>query len=226
MLLITADPGARSHFVAAWLLNKLAKPYFDVGINSYTPTVTKIHFDYDNVQANSFQGLKIRIRPEIEKLHLHLYLFFKKATVHKNLGAVFKSSEYSFECYEKVYQSAMHWLDHDQQVNLSLYDKVINFSDTYNINLMIDMYCWYNKQSPSDEQIHVMELTNEVSLPDLSKNNACQIAASVILLEQHLGLKEANRQWSVEKEYQDSDLESLHQRIVKKITPVNYTEHI
>jgi hypothetical protein len=225
MLLITADPGARSHFVAAWLNNKLIKPYFDVGINSYTPTVTKIHFDYNNVQAKSFQGLKIRIRPEIEKLDLHLYLFFKKAAVHKNLAPSFQTSEYSFECYEKVYQSAMHWLDHDQQVDLSLYDQVLNFSDTYNIDLMTNLYRWYNQQSPTDEQIHVMKLTNEISLPQIQHNNACRIAASVIALEQQQGLREADRQWSVEQQFQTND-DTLYQRIVDKINPIYYKTNL
>ena len=69
-LLIHADPGARSGFVAAWLTQKLNSVQFDSGV-TLNPKFLKIH-KLDNVQRiTNFNGKKLRIRPTLIMIDLH-----------------------------------------------------------------------------------------------------------------------------------------------------------
>lgn len=219
MLLITADPGARSGFLAAWLEKKLTEPWFDVGANTQTKFI-KHHRDYGNCAVKSHKGARIRIRPDLKNLKLHLYLSFKKDVQVKIKN--FNYSEYSFESYEKMFQSAKVWFDHDEQVDISLYDKVISFSDTYNTNLMIELYQWYNKKTPTPNQIEILKLTNQLSCIDIPDNHCCDIAAMVFSTEKKNGFNEIDRYWSAADEYLHPDTSTLYNRILNKITAENY----
>ena len=76
-LLIHADPGARSGFVAAWLHDNLANAGIDVGITAGTP-FCKIHDLNNNETIKNFQGKKIRIKSTFDLLNLQLLLFLRK----------------------------------------------------------------------------------------------------------------------------------------------------
>jgi hypothetical protein len=217
--MITADPGARSAFIAAWLEKTLVKPCFDVGAE-ITTVFKKHHFDYNNTHAKVFNGKKIRVRPDLVNLNVHLYLSFQKDVKAKIKD--FSYSEYSFESYEKMYQSAKVWFDHDAQVDISLYDKIINFSDTYNTNTMIDLYCWYNNKPPSLSQINILESTNQENTPVIPANHSCEIAAMVFSTEKNNNFKEIDRYWVAADEYAHPDTASLSDRIRNKIIMENY----
>ena len=79
-LLIHADPGTRSGFVAAWLQDKLDTAGFDVGATTNT-SFFKIH-NLDNHQTiKSFNGTKIRIKSTFKLLNLQLLLFLRKCQI-------------------------------------------------------------------------------------------------------------------------------------------------
>jgi hypothetical protein len=79
-LLIHADPGARSGFVAAWLTNKLDSVTFDVGLE-LCPDFVKIHKLTDYNQIKNFNGTTIRIQPQVEFIDLLCLLFLRKVRV-------------------------------------------------------------------------------------------------------------------------------------------------
>lgn len=219
-LFISADVGARSGFVGAWLNKKLKVDCFDVG-EEIGVFFQKSHIDKDNLEAGAFPGLKIRIRPDLEMLHIHMKLSLLKDVYPKIPN--FKYEEQSYEVFEKMYYSAKIWFNHDQQIDLKIYDKVINFSDTYNLDKMIDLYRWYNHDEvPSSFEIEAFHSTNKKNCPDLDLNDSCVIAALIFKKEKDLGLNEIERYWSAEYEFKNPDRSSLYQRINEKISKDNY----
>lgn len=218
-LFICADCGARSGFVGAWLSKTLSTPSFDVGAELGV-VFDKCHFDSDNKEATQHCGLKIRIRPDFPMLETHMYLSLVKDVYPEIKG--FKFSEYSIEAFTKMYCSAILWFDHDQKIDNNLYNKVINFSDTFNTDLMIELYKWYNHSYPTEEQISVLKLTNKKNSIILSENHSCKIAALLLTKEIQLGLDSEKRQWSIDDEYQDPDHQTLYTRVFDKINSKYY----
>lgn len=76
-LLIHADPGARSGFVAAWLTNCLTRLEFDVG-QSLRSKFVKIHQLPNPESIKNHQGIKIRIKPCLSTVDLLALLFLRK----------------------------------------------------------------------------------------------------------------------------------------------------
>jgi hypothetical protein len=220
-LFICADCGARSGFVGAWLLNNLSQPSFDVG-KELGVFFYKEHWDIDNKKVKNFVGPKIRIKPDLKMLGIHMYLSLVKDVYGKIDDFTF--SEYSIETFTKMYISALGWFEHDLQIDESLYDKVINFSDTYNTNFMVDLYKWYNSDNPSQDQIDILIETNKINFKNLELNHSCNIAALLIIKEKTLGLKEINRRWSIVDEYQNSNFSTLYDRVLNKIDLKNYNQ--
>jgi len=218
-LLIHADPGARSGFVAAWLQDKLDTAEFDVGLTTNT-SFFKIH-NLDNHQTiKSFNGEKIRIKSTFKLLNLQLLLFLRK-NIHVQLPN-FTKDEFSLETFSKVYIFAKECFDNETQVDYSLYDYALTFDDTFNIDKMINLYYQYNKKYPTDEQISFAIVNNNVNQISLDRNHACSIAAMILEIESAMNLLEKNRYWSLPVIYQATPITELYQTIKSKITPDNY----
>jgi hypothetical protein len=218
-LLIHADPGARAHFVANWLYDQLDGAGFDVGATVYMPFV-KIH-DLKSVdQLTSFSGPRIRIRPTFDKLGLHLLLFLRK-NVHIQL-LDFTRNEFSIDTFSKVYIFAKERFDMDCNLNYLLYDHVINFEDTFDLEKLIELYQKINRTAPSQTNISNAVHNNTLNQIELDRNHACSIAAMVLEAESKLNLLEKNRHWSIPVLYETTPLEELYQTIKSKITLENY----
>jgi hypothetical protein len=218
-LLIHADPGARSGFVAAWLQDKLDTAGFDVGITANT-SFFKIH-NLDNHQTiKSFNGKKIRIKSTFKLLNLQLLLFLRK-NVHVQLPN-FTKDEFSIETFSKVYIFAKECFDNETHVDYSLYDYALTFDDTFNIDKMINLYYQYNKKYPTNEQINFAIVNNNINQISLERNHACSIAAMILETESTMNLLEKNRYWSLPVIYQTTPVTELYQTIKSKIIPNNY----
>jgi hypothetical protein len=220
-LFISADNGARSGFVGSWIQDELASPAFDVGVELGAPFY-KSHIN-SNLVIQHFKNKKIRIRPSIELLNVHMYLSLIK-DVYTDENIKFDHHENSLETFSKMYGSAINWFRHDQEVDLSYYDKVIGFADTFDTDAMIDLYKWYNNRLPSTQQVEILKSTNEKNWLVPAKNSACSVAAMIFSREKELGLKEHNRLWTVIREYHEPDTDTLYDRIFEKITPCNYND--
>ena len=166
-LFICADVGARSGFVGAWLNKKLLPDCFDVG-REVGVFFHKEHFDLDNKKVKSFNGRKIRIQPDLPLLATHMTLSLEKDVYIKI--PEFKFPRKSYEVFEKMFYSGKLWFSHDSQIDPGLYDKIISFSDTYNLTKMIELYMWYNNGSfPTSCEIEHFNSTNKKNLPILEK---------------------------------------------------------
>jgi hypothetical protein len=218
-LLIHADPGARSGFVAAWLQDTLDTAGFDVGHTTNT-SFFKIH-NLDNHQTiKSFNGKKIRIKSTFKLLNLQLLLFLRK-NVHVQLPN-FTKDEFSLETFSKVYIFAKECFDNETQVDYSLYNYALTFDDTFNMDKLINLYYQYNKKYPTNKQIDFAIVNNDINQISLERNHACSIAAMILETESAMNLLEKNRCWSLPVIYQTTPVTELYQTIKSKITSNNY----
>ena len=218
-LLICADPGARSHTLASWLLNTLTDAVFEPGI-VFKDKFVKKHTDFDNTVVKNHSGPKIRIRPTYSKLAVHLYLFLIK-NVYLQIPD-FSRNQYDLETVTKVTEVAKYWFYHDQQINNDLYDYVINFEDTYNIEKMTKLYYQIWNKNPNTDLVKVLEKTNDLNNPTLDKNHACNIATMVLEKEHRLKFKEEERFWSMPDLYQITSPTDLYETIASCIISKNY----
>ena len=218
-LLIHADPGARSGFVAAWLNDDLAHAGFDVGVTSKT-SFFKIHTLDNHERIKSFQGTKIRIKSTFTLLNLHLLLFLRK-NVHVQLPD-FTKDEYSLETFSKVYIFAKECFDKEKFVDYSLYDYSITFNDTFNLDKMINLYHQVNNQYPNETNINRAILHNKINQIELNNAHACSIAALILETEITLRLLESQRQWSIVEIYKNISLTELYTEVRRQICPANY----
>ena len=221
-LLIHADPGARSGFLAAWLENNLTTAGFDVG-KTANLSFLKIHYLDNNDIIKKFQGIKIRIHSEFYLLNLHLLLFLRK-NVHTQIPN-FTKDEFSIETFSKVYVFAKECFDDDKKIDHSLYDYTINFADTYHIQKLIDLYCQVNQQRPSDNHIELATRLNKMNQFEIDSNHACNIAAMILETEFNMNLLESNRLWSLVEVYQTTPVEDLYQTIKSLIVAKNYSNN-
>ena len=218
-LLIHADPGARSGFVAAWLTNRLSKLAFDSGV-SLRPPYCKIH-KLENVNnIKNFVGIKIRIRPSIESIDLHSLLFLQK-NVYVQMPD-FTRDEFSLETFTKLTHFSNEILTWDQELDYNLYDIVMDFADTFDNSYMVDLYQHVNKSDPSTDMIKMLEDTNILNSIDIDKNHACSILKLCLEKEQQLGLKEEHRFWSIVDVYNTKPVNELYDTVNKSIVPGNY----
>jgi hypothetical protein len=220
-LLIHADPGARAHLLASWLKSELLEAYYDVGVNTASSTMfTKIHTDWNNVDVQAFNGIKIRIKPSFDMLPIHLHLFLTK-NVYVQIPD-FPKDGFGFTTVDKLLEAIKSWWHHDQQVDVNLYDKVLNFNNTYNTDSMIELFFWYNGRYPTTQQIKMLEETNKLNCPVLNRNSACSIAAMIVKQEYTKNLKEINRYWSLQNIYKNNDTSQLYNIVYDSIVPKNY----
>ena len=218
-LLIHADPGGRAHFVATWLKSELSEAHYDVGKQIFTD-FTKIHNDWNNDEAKKFDGIRIRIKSGFTLLATQLHLFLNKNVYF--LVPNFTKDQFSFTAVEKLLEAVKGWWYHDMQVDYTLYDKIINFNDTYNTDYMIELFFWYNNKHPSAEQIEVLVQTNKLSNPEIDCNHSTSIAAMITEKEYSQGFKEIERYWSLKNIYETSDVQKLYETVYNAIVPENY----
>ena len=220
-LLIHGDPGARNGFVGAWLTKSLLKTSFDVG-EELAPTYTKIHnFSGNNKDTlEKFSGVRIRIRPTLEMIDTHILLFLRK-NVHTQLPN-FTRDEYSFETFSKLWNFIKECFVHDTQINYSLYDYVINFEDTYNLEAMINLYQKVLLSFPSDHEIQIFHNTNSINRIPLDINHSASLIKFILKQETHLGVSEQQRHWSIVDIYRNTNKEQLHTEIKRAIIKENY----
>jgi hypothetical protein len=218
-LLIHADPGARSGFIAAWLTNRLSKLAFDSGA-SLTPQFCKIHHLENVTDLKNFTGIKIRVRPSVETIDLHSLLFLRK-NVYTQIPN-FTRDEYSLETFTKLAHFSQEIFDWDSELDYSLYDIVLNFSDTFNHDYMIDLYKKVVGIDPTQDMIDMLIKTNELNNIAIDKNHACSILKLTLMKEQQLGLKEEHRFWSIVDAYNSTPVDQLYDTVLKLIAPSNY----
>ena len=218
-LLIHADPGARSAFVAAWLKDNLSQAGFDVGITSRT-RFFKIHHLDDVETVKSFQGTKIRIKSTFKLLNLQLLLVLRK-NVHVQMPD-FTRDEFSLDTFSKVYILAKECFDDEKQVDYSLYDHAITFDDTFDMDKMIELYYAINQRYPDKSNIDLAIKNNAINRLELDNNHACNIAAVILETESNMNLKEKDRNWSIPVLYNTTEVENLYTTVQSLIIPKNY----
>ncbi len=205
--------------VAAWLQDHLVQAWFEPGLKIPINFV-KAHLDFNNILVSAHNGPKIRIRPTFSKLSTHFYLFLVKNVYTQIPG--FSRDPFDLETMTKVTRAANTWFEHDSQCDNSMYDFVLDFSDTFNTTRMIDMYQTLNGKLPTSDQIKILLETNRLNDPLLDKNHACVVSAMILQREHDLGLVEQHRFWSVPEIYKKTDVTDLYNTIYAAIVPENY----
>lgn len=218
-LLIHADPGARSGFLAAWLTNKLDKLSFDSG-TELRPQFKKIHNLINSSEIRSFQGFKIRIRPALESIDLHSLLFLRK-NVYTQIPE-FTKNEYSLDTFTKLTHFSNEILHHDSELDYSLYDYVLNFNDTFDYQYMKKLYTSITGYSATDHMIDVLKQTNKINQIPIDKNHACSILKLILNQEHNLKLNEEHRFWSIVDIYNNTPIDQLYDTVYKSIKSENY----
>jgi len=218
-LLIHADPGARSGLVAAWLSNRLTSSEFDVG-NSLNLDFVKIHHLTDLNHIKYHNGLRIRIKPSIETIDLHSLLFLRK-NVYVQIPN-FTRDEYSLETFTKLTRFAQEIFEWDRNLDYSVYNIVMNFANTFDINYMIQLYKKVNDVDPTQTMINNLIETNKLNTVSIDKNHACSILKLCIEQEQKLNLKEENRFWSIVDLYNTVPIDQLYDTVYCSIDSKNY----
>ena len=218
-LLIHADPGARSGFVAAWLTNRLSKLAFDSGA-SLRPPYLKIH-KLENVNdIKNFVGTKIRVRPNIDSIDLHSLLFLRK-NVYLQIPD-FTRDEFSLETFTKLTHFSQEIFEWDQELDYNLYDIVMDFADTFDNDFMVALYKKVVGTNPTSDMIDMLVKTNELNCIPVDQNHACSILKLCLAQEQKLGLKEEHRFWSIVDVYNTTAIDQLYDTVLKSIVPSNY----
>jgi hypothetical protein len=218
-LLIHADPGARSGFLAAWLTDCLTKQSFDVGVE-LDPSFYKIHKLLDPADIKTFNGIKIRIRPSLEHIDLLSLLFLRK-NVYTQIPE-FTRNEYSLDTFTKLAHFSEEIFRWDDELDYSLYDYVIDFQDLYNTAFMKQFYAVVNKKSVSDYATNIMEQTNKINTILIDKNHACSILKLILERERQFGFKEEHRFWSIVDLYNTTPVEKLYDTVYQAIKAENY----
>ena len=218
-LLIHADPGARSGFLAAWLTDNLKDAGFDVGVTTHTNFV-KIHTLNDVSKIINFSGIKIRIKPSFDKLNLQLLLFLRK-NVHVQIPN-FTRDEFSLETFSKTYIFSKECFEHDATLNYLHYDHVIDFCDTFNLEKLTELYVKCNNCYPAMDNINHMLKNNAMNQFPIEKNHACNIASMLFTTETKMNLEEKNRLWSLPEIYNTVNINELYDTIQSKIKATNY----
>ena len=221
-LLIHADPGARSGFIAAWLTNCLTEMVFDCG-QTLKPPFHKIHHINSLADINyirEFPGLKIRIRPSIETIDLISLLFLRK-NVYDQIPN-FTRDEYSLETFTKITHFSQEIFEQEAALDYSLYDIVLDFADTFDNEYLINLYKKVVGANPTQDMIDMLVETNKFNNITIDKNHACSILKLCLIQEKKLGLKEAHRFWSIVNIYNSTPVDQLYDTVLQSIVPENY----
>jgi hypothetical protein len=218
-LLIHADPGARSGFLAAWLTDTLTRVSVDAG-SELNPPYVKIHKLENINDIKLFNGIKIRIKPNLEYIDLITLLFLRK-NVYK-LIPDFTRDEYSLETFSKLTRFSNEIFHDDAELNYEVYDYVIDFKDTFNTDCMKEIYTKVTGKVADSSMIEILEKTNIVNNISIDKNHSCSIVKLVLTQENKLQLKEEHRYWSIVDIYKNTATEQRYDAVLKSIVASNY----
>jgi len=218
-ILVHGDPGARSRFVSAWLLDQLDGAGFDVGDTAH-PESKCLHTLNSIADLTRFDGPKIRVKFAFTELARHLCLFLRK-NVHTQFPD-FTRDEYSLETYSKVYGLAKECLEQEQQIDYSLYDGSITFAETFDLDQLIQLYVKINQRQPSDRLIAQAHQNNQINMIDVDPNSACSLAAMVLETETQMSVVEQQRLWSIVDTYKTTPVNNLHAAFKARLTREHY----
>jgi hypothetical protein len=222
MLLIHADPGARSAFIAAWLNNTLSGGAFDVGLSD-AATHIKVHNLTDRRMLSNHLGTSIRIQPTFARLSLHCLLFLRKNVYVQQPD--FTRDEHSLETFSKIWGFIKNIFEEHSKTDPTLYNYVINFEDTFDINALCDLYAKVNGRMPAQDEIDKAIATNASSNIHLDKNHACSIAAELYKVEQQHQLLESQRHWSIVDVYKTAPTTELFDTVIGNVQQDQYTRN-
>ena len=221
-LLIHADPGARAGFVAAWLNDQLTELKFDIG-KDLRLQYYKIH-QLENPkfpkEIKKFPGIKLRIQPTVESIDLISLLHLRK-NIHA-YQLEFTKDEYCLDTFTELAQFGQGILQEDKQLDYLLYDYVIKFSDTFDVDFMVDLYKKIVGVNPDQSMVDMLIKTNDLNCISIDKNHACSILKLILKKEHELGLKEENRFWSIVDIYKSTPIENLYDTVSNIIISDNY----
>lgn len=194
MILIHGAPGSRLGFINSLLTNSLLPDMYDVGAESPSRFV-KLHI-YNEEKVKQFAGKKIFIKVSHDLLFLQLFLYYDKNLLVQNpeVGQYHYTHRYLFD---KFYYSSKMWFDDKNSTNLSLYDYIIPFENTYDINYLISLYKAFHGCDPSDKLINAAITTNQRNMPTVPDNHASRVAAEVFNFECLNEFPEQNRLWAI-----------------------------
>lgn len=218
-LLIHADPGARSGFLAAWITQKLTRLTFDSG-KELNPQFYKIHKLDNTQQIINFSGIKIRIRPTFKMIDLHCLLFLRK-NLYNQLPN-FTRDEFSLDTFTKLTHFVQELFENDTRLDYSVYDYIINFEDTFDTQCMINLFQQINNKAPTTAEIDMLIQTNQLNSIKIKKNHSTSILKLCLEKEEQLALKESERFWSIVDVYNTVDCELLYDVVSDKIKTENY----
>lgn len=218
-LLIHADPGARSGFLAAWITQKLTRLTFDSG-KELNPQFYKIHKLDNTQQIINFSGIKIRIRPTFKMIDLHCLLFLRK-NLYNQLPN-FTRDEFSLDTFTKLTYFVQELFENDTRLDYSVYDYIINFEDTFDTQCMINLFQQINNKAPTTAEIDMLIQTNQLNSIKIKKNHSTSILKLCLEKEEQLALKESERFWSIVDVYNTVDCELLYDVVSDKIKTENY----
>jgi hypothetical protein len=224
-LLIQGAPGVRIGFVNALLRDKLTNSCFDVGaeINPGLYMIDEKLHDYNQDYIMNFSGKSIGIKMSLNLLERHLYLFQAKNI--KIIAPELVSLHYTHRLLiDKLYYSAKTWYNQQCSNDYSIFDHVITFEDTFNIDKMFELYFVFNKKTINQSLKHAAITTNQCNLVTIPKNHSCRIAAAIFNFELENNLAEHQRLWSFNSvgKFTDEgiclDPENLYQNISQHLT--------
>lgn len=218
-LLIHADPGARSGFVAAWLTDKLVRSSFDVGREARA-CFRKLHNLTRTQDLTDFTGVKIRIRPTVDAID-QLSLLFLRKNVYTQIPD-FTRNEYSLETITKLIEFSKEIFARDNELDYTLYDHVIDFSETFDAGSMTALYAAVNYRPPTEKMIETLSETNLMNHIPIDRNHACAVMKMIFQREQALGLVEEHRFWSIVDIYNRTPVDQISDTIYHSIKPDNY----
>lgn len=223
-LLIHGAPGSRLGFLNAFLTNSLESNSFDVG---HTVPFCKLH-TFDANVVEKFTGKKIYIKLSTDLLWLHLVLFFEKNV--KKIKKEFRELDYTHRTlFDKFYYSSNAWYQDEAVTNLDLYDFVVPFDQTYNIEYLVNLYQQINGTAPSRELLCAVASTNQLNQLDVPDNHTARVAAAVFNFEHQQGLNELDRLWALNDKAPFDHISGecleptmLYANIVSQLTYNNY----
>lgn len=220
-LFVCGDPGSRLSTIYTWLTNNLTYPCFEPGVEFKNKlNYDYRHTDFKNKHVAQSNDFKVRIRPVFEKLNINLYLFLVKCVYNESEG--FSRNQFDLETFTKCSEEAKFWFYHNEQIDENQYDYVLDFCDTFNMDVMVDLYKKFNSKEPDDVLIKNLDATNKLNNITLDKNHACNISAMVLQKENELGFKESQRFWSAVDIYSSVDQHELYDTIYNSIREENY----
>ena len=211
-LLIQGPPGVRLGFVNALLTDRLTDDLFDVGreikgglysidekLHDYNPglySINKKLHDYNRDYIVNFNGRSIGIKMSTNLLELHMYLFLTKN--FRLIAPELVPLHYTHRSLiDKLYYSTKTW--HNQQCSndYDVFDHVITFEDTFNIDKMFELYFAFNKKTISKKLKQAVISTNQRNFVTIPQNHASRIAAAIFNFELENNLTEQQRLWSL-----------------------------